>query len=87
MFVTYVPVFVIYNKISPTLSPPEMYSDNLPTSCFDYAKIQYGGSYHDNMVDDVRTLGKICVIFMAMIPYWIVYFQVRTADIYSQCVM
>ena len=47
-----------------------------PTSCLDHAKVRYGGSFHDNMVDDVKALGKIVCVFAAMIPYWTVYFQV-----------
>ncbi len=47
-----------------------------PSSCLDHAKVRYGGSFHDNMVDDVKALGKIVCVFAAMIPYWTVYFQV-----------
>ena len=45
-------------------------------SCLDYAKVRYGGSFHDNMVEDVKSLGKIVLVFFTLIPYWLVYFQV-----------
>lgn len=47
--------------------------------CFlDYAKFQYGGSYHDDNVDDIKQLGKIILIFITLLPYWIVYYQMET---------
>ena len=46
----------------------------------DAAKVRYGGSFHDNLVDDVRSLGKILLVFLAMVPYWTVYFQVIVFD-------
>lgn len=42
----------------------------------DRAKIRYGGSFHESAVDDVRALGKLLSVFTALIPYWLVYFQV-----------
>ncbi len=44
--------------------------------CLDLAKVRHGGSFHDSVVDDVKKLGKIFFVFLAMIPYWLVYFQV-----------
>lgn len=42
------------------------------------AKLKYGGSYDDAIVEDVESLGNILCIFVAFIPYWMVYFQMET---------
>ncbi|XP_071944057.1 solute carrier family 15 member 4-like [Antedon mediterranea] len=47
-------------------------------SFLDMAKVRYGGSWHDSMVDDVKSLGTIILVFVALIPYWMVYFQMQT---------
>ena len=50
--------------------------DDTNPGCLDLAKVRYGGSFHASVVDDVRKLGKIVLVFLALIPYWLVYFQV-----------
>lgn len=45
-------------------------------SFMDMAKLRFGGSFHDNMVEDVKALGKVIVVFAALVPYWLVYYQV-----------
>ncbi|CAL4174035.1 unnamed protein product, partial [Meganyctiphanes norvegica] len=45
----------------------------------DRAKVRFGGSYQEAAVDDVRTLGTLIVVFMSLIPYWLVYFQMETS--------
>ena len=47
-----------------------------PVSFLDHAKFRFGGSYHDHSVDDIKKVGKILLVFTALIPYWMVYFQV-----------
>jgi len=46
--------------------------------CLDYARARYGGSFTDTAVDDIKQLGKIILVFIAMIPYWTVYYQMQT---------
>ena len=44
--------------------------------CLDYAKLNHGGSYQESLVEDTKSLGKMFLVFMSMIPYWTVYYQV-----------
>lgn len=44
----------------------------------DYAKATNGGRYLDRIVDDVKSLRNAVVVFALLIPYWLVYDQVRS---------
>ena len=46
-------------------------------SSLDYAMMKYGGSYLDTDVEEVKTFGRVVVIFAILIPYWAIYFQVQ----------
>ena len=43
----------------------------------DRAMCKYGGSYLDSEVSEVKTLGRISVMLVMFIPYWMIYYQVR----------
>lgn len=52
--------------------------DYMPTtkSWLDHAMMKYGGTYLDTDVEEVKTIGRIMIIFAIFIPYWTIYFQV-----------
>ncbi|KAL5017669.1 hypothetical protein ScPMuIL_007258 [Solemya velum] len=47
-------------------------------SFLDYAKVRFGGSFHDVLVDDVKKLWQILCVFLSLVPYWVVYYQMET---------
>lgn len=46
-------------------------------SFLDYAKISNQGQYLDRLVDDIKSLRQIIIVFILLIPYWLVYIQVK----------
>jgi peptide/histidine transporter 3/4 len=46
-------------------------------SFFDYAKGTNNGRFQDRVVDDIKSLRRIIVMFLLLIPYWLIYLQVK----------
>ncbi|CAF1488783.1 unnamed protein product [Adineta steineri] len=47
-------------------------------SFLDYAKISNQGKFLDRVVEDIKSLRRIIIVFLLLIPYWLLYFQIET---------
>ncbi len=54
-----------------------MIIDERPSVFLDFAKIVNHGKFQDGIVEDVKSLRKAFMVFTLLIPYWLVYNQVR----------
>ncbi|CAF1541779.1 unnamed protein product [Adineta ricciae] len=73
------------NSSTVLLDDPVDYSDQFSIttsgqtwSFLDYAKISNQGKFIDRTVDDIKSLRRIIVVFLLLIPYWLLYFQIET---------
>lgn len=51
--------------------------DQRPSSFLEFGKAAYGGKFPDRIVNDVKSLRGVLVVFTLLIPFWLVYTQVR----------
>jgi len=45
-------------------------------SYIDYADMDNGGDFSAGFVEDIKNIGRMCRVFLLMIPYWMCYSQV-----------
>ncbi|XP_022697031.1 solute carrier family 15 member 4-like isoform X4 [Varroa jacobsoni] len=45
----------------------------------DAAKIEFGGRFDNELVEDVKQLKFVVGVFALLIPYWVLYFQMQTS--------
>ena len=56
------------------------FGDNEQSRSFlDYAKVEYNGRFPDRVVDDIKALRRIIIMFILLIPYWLLYVQVNSS--------
>ena len=51
--------------------------DEQPRTFLDFAKAVNHGNFHNRIVDDVKSLRNALVVFTLLIPYWLIYDQVK----------
>ncbi|CAF0976439.1 unnamed protein product [Rotaria sp. Silwood1] len=54
-----------------------MSNDEQTLSFLDYAKVTNNGKCLDRHVNDVKTLQRSIIVFLLLIPYWIIYYQIQ----------
>jgi peptide/histidine transporter 3/4 len=57
---------------------PTFHTNERPISFFDYAKGANNGRFQDRVVDDIKSLRRIIAMFLLLIPYWLIYLQVKS---------
>jgi len=80
---------VLFISIQTVASPRDSSSQYYPgleeympiKSWLDRAMMKYGGSYLDTDVEEVKTIGRIMIIFAILVPYWAIYFQVLAINL------
>jgi len=45
-------------------------------SFLDYANLVNNGKYNDRIINDAKSFQKALIVFLLLIPYWIIYYQV-----------
>lgn len=55
-------------------------ADGRSLSFLDYAKAAHHGKFTDRVVDDVKSLRRAFLVFILLIPYWIIYYQVELSS-------
>ena len=53
-------------------------------SFLDYARVSYHGKFPDRIVHEIKSLRRIMVVFLLLIPYWLLYVQVISRFILSK---
>jgi solute carrier family 15 (peptide/histidine transporter), member 3/4 len=51
------------------------------SSWLDYAMVENQGRFSARTVNDIKSFGRIVVVFLLLIPYWLLYVQVETTFI------
>ncbi len=50
-------------------------------SFLDYAKAENNGRFPDRIVNDIKSVRRIIVVFLLLTPYWLLYVQVSNAHL------
>lgn len=48
-----------------------------PKSFLDYAKRVNNGKYPDHVVNDIKALRPVIILFLLLVPYWMIFLQVN----------
>lgn len=69
----------LYRRERRTRQSDESMEMDRPSWTFlDFAKIPFRGRFHGRIVDNVKTVSNALAIFSILIPFWLIYNQVRS---------
>ena len=66
----------LFDSMSSRYSEESGSNDQIP-SFLDYARDRYKGKFIDRIVEDVKSLQRVVLVFLLLIPYWLIYYQVE----------
>jgi peptide/histidine transporter 3/4 len=55
-------------------------TDQQSLSFLDFAKAANNGKFNDRIVNDVKSLRRAIFVFLLLIPYWLIYYQVNHSN-------
>jgi hypothetical protein len=64
-----------YNHI--TEADDSMIINRRPSTFLDFAKATNHGKFQERIVDDIKTLRRAFTVFILLVPFWLVYIQVK----------
>jgi hypothetical protein len=69
-----------YQQNTSSDDEPTRIHDHHPSTFLDFAKLPTG-KFHDRIVNDVKSLQGVIIVFTLLIPYWLIYNQVKLLNI------
>lgn len=68
---------ILGTSVSVARSEESIRIDKQSLTFLDYAKAVNNGKFHDRIVDNVKSLRRALAVFVLLIPYWLIYDQVK----------
>ena len=65
------------NNVNENQEEEPIATNQQPHSYLDFARLSNHGRFNDRIVDDVKSLRKAFFVFIILIPFWLIYTQVR----------
>jgi hypothetical protein len=54
-----------------------MINNEQSLSFLDYANVVNHGNFNNEIINDIKSFQRAIIVFLLLIPYWIIYYQVR----------
>lgn len=67
---------VHYSRLAESVTEDSAELNQIPETFLDYAKVIHHGRCPERIVDDVKSLRSAFLVFILLIPYWLIYNQV-----------